>query len=100
MKEYIFKQYIDNICAHLGIHSSDLFVKSREAGVVEARQLLFFLCHTRQKMGYTEIKKYTDNVGFEQDVTNISYHVEKMQERISEDPDYINIVNKLDKIEY
>jgi len=26
--------------------------------------------------------------------------VEKMQERISEDPDYINIVNKLDKVEY
>jgi hypothetical protein len=51
-------------------------------------------------MGYSEIKKYTDNVGFEQDVTNISYHVEKMQERISDDPDYINIVNKLDKVEY
>ena len=100
MKEYIFKQYANNICTNMGIHSSDLFVKSREAGVVEARQLLFFLCHTKQKMGYSEIKKYTDNAGFDQDVSNISYHVEKMQEKINDDPDYIKIVNKLDKVKY
>ena len=59
----------------MGIHSSDLFVKSREAGVVEARQLLFFLCHTKQKMGYSEIKKYTDRL---HNIANkLSYYIEK-----------------------
>jgi chromosomal replication initiation ATPase DnaA len=100
MKEYIFKQYIDNICAHMGIHSSDLFVKSREAGVVEARQLLYYLCHNKRQMGFTEIKSYTDNAGFEQDVSNIKKAVDRVEEKISSDPDYVHIVNKLDKIEY
>lgn len=100
MKEYIFKQYTENICAHLGINSSDLFVKSREAGVVEARQLLFYLCHDKRQMGFTEIKSYTDKVGLEQDVSNIKYAVDSFKSKLEKDPDLLHIIQKLDKIEH
>ena len=100
MKEFIFKQYVNNICNHMGLNTSELFEKSRKAEIVEARQILFYLCHEKRKMGYSEIKKYTDNVGFDQDVSNISYHVDSFKVKLEKDPDYFFILKKIDKIEY
>ena len=100
MKEYIFKQYTENICAHLGINSSDLFVKSREAGVVDARQLLFYLCHDKRQMKFTEIKSYADKVGLVQDVSNIAHAVHSFKAKVDKDPDLLHIIQKLNKIEH
>ena len=114
MKEYIFKQYIDNypievvttdkqyidnICNHLAIVSEDLFVKTKEAGVVEARQLLYFLCYTKSNMSITEISKYTLNKGYTQDVSNIKKAITRVEERIATDPDYKLIIKRLDRVE-
>jgi chromosomal replication initiation ATPase DnaA len=99
MKEYIFLQYIENICSHMGINSSDLFVKSKEGGVVEARQLLYFLCNNKRQMGLTEIMGYLSNLDYHEDPANIKRSIDRVQERINSDDDYIHIVNKLDKIE-
>ncbi len=100
MKEFIFKQYVNNICNHTGLNTSELFEKSRKAEIVEARQLLFYLCHEKRKMGFTEIKSYTDKVGLEQDVSNIKYAVDSFKARLEKDPDYGFIIKKIDKIEY
>ena len=99
MKEYIFTQYLNNICAHLGIDSSDLFVKTKGAGVVEARQLLYYLCHVKRQMGLTEIMGYTSNQGFHEDQANIKRSCERVEERLNSDPDYAHIITKLDRVE-
>ena len=47
MKEYIFKQYLDNILDHLNIKIEDLLIKTKERRMTEARFLLYYLCHKR-----------------------------------------------------
>jgi chromosomal replication initiation ATPase DnaA len=100
MKEFIFKQYVDNICNHMGMSSSELFVKSRKAEIVDARQLLFYLCSEKRKMAFTEIKSYADKVGLVQDVSNIAHAVHRFKEKLEKDPDLSFIIKKIDKIEY
>ena len=100
MKEFIFKQYVNNICNHMGLNSSELFVKSRKAEIVDARQLLFYLCSEKRKMGFTEIKSYADKVGLVQDVSNIAHAVHSFKAKLEKDPDLSFIIKKIDKIEY
>ena len=99
MKEYIFKQYTENICTHLGIESSDLFVKSKETGVVDGRQLLYYLCYTDKNMGLTEISKYTSNQGFHEDQANISRSIESFTKKMESDKDLQKIVEKIKRVE-
>ena len=77
MKEYIFTQYLNNICSHLGTESSDLFVKSKEQRIVDARQLLYY---------------------FHEDQSNILRSVESFRQKVAKDGDLEIIINKLSDI--
>ena len=99
MKEYIYLQYLKNICSHLGVESSDLFVKSKETGVVDARQLLYYLCYTDKNMGLAEISKYTSNQGFHEDQANISRSIESSTKKMESDKDLQKIVEKIKRVE-
>jgi len=99
MKEYIYIQYLKNICSHLGVDSSDLFVKSKEAGVVDARQLLYFLCYNNSNMTLTEISAYTNNQGFYEDQANISRSIESFSKKLEADKDLQVIIDKIKRVE-
>ena len=89
MKEYIFTQYLNNICSHLGTESSDLFVKSKEQRIVDARQLLYYLCVEKSNMGLTEVMGY---------VNNLLRSVESFKQKVAKDSDLKIIINKLSDI--
>ena len=99
MKEYIYQQYLNNICSHMGIESSDLFVKSKETGVVDGRQLLYYLCYNNSNMKLTEISTYTGNQGFHEDQANISRSVESFTKKLESDNDLQAIVDKMKRVE-
>tara|TARA_R100000700_G_C3178115_1_gene153665 strand:- start:3276 stop:3578 length:303 start_codon:yes stop_codon:yes gene_type:complete len=99
MKEYIFTQYLNNICSHLGTESSDLFVKTKEQRIVDARQLLYYLCYNNSNMKLTEISTYTANQGFHEDQANISRSVESFTKKLESDKDIQAIVDKIKKVE-
>ena len=98
MKEYIFIQYLQNICSHLGIESSDLFVKSREQRIVDARQLLYYLCVEKSNMGLTEITGYVNNQDFDEDQPNILRSVESFRQKVANDSDLKVIIRKVSDI--
>jgi chromosomal replication initiation ATPase DnaA len=99
MKEYIYQQYLKNICSHIRVESSDLFVKSKETGVVDARQLLYYLCFNNSNMGLTEISRYTSNQGFHEDQANISRSIESFTKKLEADKDLQAIVDKIKRVE-
>ena len=99
MKEFIYQKILKNICSHLGVESSDLFVKSKETGVVDARQLLYYLCYNNSNMKLTEISSYTNNQGFHEDQANISRSVESFSKKLESDKDLQAIVDKLKRVE-
>ena len=98
MKEYIFKQYLDNVLEHLGISLEDLFQKTQLRNIVEGRQMLYYLCSERG-MGITEIKTYMEKFGYETSKQSILYGISKAKEIIDNDSDYQYIVKKLENIE-
>ena len=83
----------------MGIVSSDLFVKSKETGVVDARQLLYFLCYNNSNMKLTEISTYTSNQGFHEDQANISRSIESFTKKLESDKDLQVIVDKIKRVE-
>ena len=100
MKEYIYKQYLSNICDHMSIDPKDIFIKTKKPDTLESRQMLYFLCYTKANMTLTEIRKYTKNQGFHEDQANISRSVKALESRVKKDNIYIHIINKLDNINH
>ncbi len=98
MKEYIFKQYLDNILEHLGITLEDLLEETKTRTIVEARQILYYLCQERG-MTLSEIKSYMETQGFEVTLATMMKGVAKAKDIIDNDPDYKYIVKKLENIE-
>jgi len=98
MKEYIFKQYLENILEHLDISIDELFQKTQVRNIVEGRQMLYYLCNERG-MGITEIKTYMEKHGFKPPKSTILYGIAKAKEIIENDSDYHYIVKKLENIE-
>jgi len=98
MKEYIFKQYLDNILNHLGISLEELLDETKERRITEARYILYFLCQQRG-MQIAEIQSYMKAQGFDVALSTMTRGVEKAKEIVDNDPDYKYIVRKLENIE-
>ena len=98
MKEYIYKQYLNNILDHLEINLNDLLNKTKERRITEARYMLYYLCNQRG-MSNSDIQSYMNTQGFEVPLNNIQYGIERMNDIITNDSDYKHIVRKLKEIE-
>ena len=98
MKEYIFKQYLDNVIEHLGITLEDLLQETKTRTIVEARYILYYLCQERG-MSLSEIKSYMETQGFEVTIATMMKGVAKAKDIIDNDSDYKYIVRKLQDIE-
>lgn len=98
MKEYIYKQYLNNILDHLEINLNDLLNKTKERRITEARYMLYYLCNQRG-MSNSDIQSYMRTQGFEVPLNNIQYGIERMNDIITNDSDYKHIVRKLKEIE-
>ena len=98
MKEYIFKQYLDNILNHLGISLDELLDETKERRITEARYMLYYMCQKRG-MQNAEIQSYMKAQGFDVALSTMQRGVEKAKEIIDNDSDYKYIVGKLENIE-
>ena len=99
MKEYIFKQYLDNILNHLGITLEELLEETKERRITEARYMLYYMCQKRG-MQNAEIQSYMKTQGFDVTLSTMKRGIEKAKEIIDNDPDYKYIVGKLEYIEH
>jgi chromosomal replication initiation ATPase DnaA len=73
-----------------------MFAKSKKRSVVDARQLLYFLCVNRD-MRYTTIQEYLLERGVVVSHTTIIHGVKQMQERMNEDRDIVSIINTINR---
>jgi chromosomal replication initiation ATPase DnaA len=62
MKKVIFDGYAIAVCKFFNIDQASLFSKSRQTMIVEARQILFYLCYKRP-IGLSAIQQYTEMSG-------------------------------------
>ena len=92
MKRKIFDQYVEIVENALEITKNDIFTKTRKRENVEARDLLFYLCSQRNMRGNFILDRCKEN-GLELDDSQITRGKAKMEELISSDPDWKQLIN-------
>lgn len=96
MKVDIFNQYVERLTELFGITKENLFSKSKERELVDARYLLYYLCFKRP-MNISYIQKYLLDNGYDIKHTTILYGIRIVEKRVKEDPDYMQIVKDIQK---
>jgi chromosomal replication initiator protein len=95
MNNLIFEKYTDEVCKIFEVNRDKLFTKTREKNVVEARQMLFYLCYTRP-IGLNMIQSLTSNKGLDIAHTSILHGIRSMQKRRSISRDYNTVIERIE----
>lgn len=94
MKNEIFNDYVEKIVDVYKIPKEEIFSKNKRMDVVDARQMLYYLCKKRN-MSLTLIKRYMMDNGYDIGISTIRHGIASMEEKISNDSDYKQIINKI-----
>lgn len=96
MKEDVFNQYVGKVMDIFNISKKELFSKSKKRHIVDARQMLYYLCHKRP-MRYIIIQKYMMDNKYKIAHNSIINGVKVVEGRIKEDKDYQDILKEIEK---
>ena len=94
MKKEVFKEYVDKVTDHFDMTSEQLFAKKKDKPIVDARHVLFYLCHQRQ-ITSSYIKHYMSEYGYDIALSSIGHGIKKMDKEVGNDPDYATLIDKL-----
>lgn len=96
MKEDVFNQYVERVADLYSITKEELFTKSKKRYIVDARQLLYYLCFNRH-MKLIIIQKFMEDNGYKISHNSVTLGVNSVVSKIKEDRDYKSIINDIDK---
>jgi len=96
MKKDVFNQYTDKVIDLFGIDRETLFSKSKQRHIVDARQLLYYLCHNRQIQSVI-IKNFMLENGASVHHNSIANGIKNIIIKLEEDKDYKTIIKELEK---
>lgn len=96
MKEDVFKQYVERVISLFNISREDFFSKSKKRELVDARQLVYYLCSERP-MQITYIQKFMNEGGYKIQHSSIIHGINSMKEKVKNDKDYQTIVKDIDR---
>jgi chromosomal replication initiation ATPase DnaA len=94
MKTKIFNVYVDKVCYLFGIEKEMLFTKTKRRDVVDARQLLYYLCSERP-MRLVYIQEYMAENGYDINHSSIHHGIAQVKEKLLTDKDYIETLESI-----
>ena len=94
MKRNIFNAYVTEVCARFAVSEEMLFTKTKKRDIVDARQLLYYLCSLRP-MSITYIQKYMGDRGYVINHSSIIHGIRIVKEKMVNDKDYIEAVGEI-----
>ena len=94
MKEPIFNEYATKVSEAYNITTDLLFDKSKRRDIVDARQLLYYVCVNRP-MRIRYIQQYMSQNGYHVGHSSIIHGIAQVKDRIDEDADYQNFVDNI-----
>lgn len=96
MKEDVFNQYVGRVLDLYSITKEELFTKSKKRYIVDARQLLYYLCFNRN-MKLIIIQKFMEDNGYTISHYSVTLGINSVADKVKEDRDYKSIINDIDK---
>lgn len=97
MKEDIFNQYVDRVLSLFGITKEELFSRSRKRNIVDARQLVYYLCYNRPIM-LKYVENFMSNNGHDVCRQTIKHGVNIVEDKIQSDRDYQSIIKEIERV--
>lgn len=96
MKQEVFSKYVEKVSEQFGLTPEQMFSKSKKREYVDARHLLFYLCHSRpMKLSY--IQKYLESIGYKTQHSSILHGIDTAKSKLAEDVDYVRVANNIQK---
>jgi chromosomal replication initiation ATPase DnaA len=96
MKLDIFNQYVDRITELFNISKEEFFSKSKRRDIVDARHLLYYLCHKRP-MSLSYIQKFMRESGYAIQHSSVIHGINIVTGRVKDDSDYLQVVKDIEK---
>lgn len=96
MKEDVFNQYVDRVLDLFNITKEEFFSKSKKRNLVDARQLVYYLCAERP-MQITYIQKFMYDNGYKVVHSVIVHGINAMKQRVKDDKDYSSIIKEINR---
>ena len=94
MKKEIFDKYATAIAEQFHLTLDEMFDKSRRRDLVDARQLLFYLCLERPiRVSY--VQKFMEDNGCKIAHSTIIHGYKQAKALIDEDKDYYDMIEKI-----
>lgn len=95
MKKDVFNQYLDKICKMFYLKPDEVFTKTKKRSIVDARQLLFYLC-VRKGIQLHYIIDWCGEHGYKLNYSSLISGMRHMEKKIAEDRDYISIIKDIE----
>lgn len=96
MKQEVFNQYVDKVILLFNVGKEELFEKKKRRDIVDARQLLYYLCHKRPiQINY--IQKFMKDNGYDVSHSSIIHGINNVANKISSDKDYLQAFKEITK---
>lgn len=96
MKKDIFSQIVTAVSQKTGIKESQIFKKTKSREVVDARQLVYYLCKNRP-MSLLLIVKYMGERGYKTNHTVVLYGISSVEAKMKEDKDFKSTAKEIAK---
>ena len=94
MKRDIFDVYATAIAKKFHITLDEMFAKNRRRDIIDARQMLYYLCMERPiRVSY--IKRFMEEHGHTVTHSNIVMQYKKAKKLIDNDSDFKNLINDI-----
>jgi len=95
MKHDVFNQYVEQVIDLFGITKEDFFSKNKKRDIVDARQLVYYLC-AKRPMQITYIEKYMSEAGYIIKHSSIIHGISAVEKKIAKDKDYVSVVKEVE----
>ena len=95
MKKEIFDQYLEAILNQFKIDRSKMVSNSRKKDHVEARQMLYYLCHKRN-MRLNQIQKFMEEEGYLPNHCQVHRGIKASSKLIEEDMDFRTVMERIE----
>lgn len=96
MKEDVFNQYVERVIDLFNMDKETFFSKRKQRHIVDARQLVYYLCRKRQIKSIT-IQRFMENNGVSIFNNSIANGVKNVNIKLEEDRDYKVIISDIEK---
>lgn len=95
MKHEIFNSYVNIISKRFDIPKEDLFKRTKQRDLVDARHLLYYLC-AKRPMRVKYIQDYMTQNGYKVNHSSVIYGIDAVAEKAKTDKDYISIIRSIE----